>query len=80
MAKINLEAGTKLFVSENLNRYFQKLGWQCRQLLRRNLIFSYKYQNESYIIKYKVKENEKQKKITNEDQLFDLFPEFFEEN
>ena len=80
MGKINLPRGTKLFASENLNRYFQKLGWLCRKLLRGKLISSYTYRNESFVIKYELEEsNMVSKKITSESVLFKLFPDFFSE-
>lgn len=77
MELLNFPAESKLFISEKLNRHYQKLGWHCRQLFRNKNLTSYKYQNEAYMIKFKKNNNEKQKKITHENELFDLFPEFF---
>jgi len=76
MADLNFPNQTELFISENLNRHFQKLGYQLRRLKREDIIVSYKYQNEGFY--YKLVDNgNRSKKITNETDLFNLFPGFF---
>ena len=77
--ELDLPEGTKLFAGENLNEFYRELGWHCRRLKRENLIYHYKYQNEAFFIK--IKENsEKYKKIFHQDDLIELFPDFFAEN
>jgi len=78
MVDFHFSDDTKLFISENLNRYYQKLAWYCRRLKRESLIYSFIFKNESFLLqteKSQVKKN--QIKISNERQLFDLFPGFF---
>ena len=65
----------QIFFAENLNKYFQKIAWLCRKLKKESIIDSFKFQNESFSIK--IQGENRRKKITNEQQLFDLFPGFF---
>ena len=83
LANVNLNSlefpeGTQIFISENLNDFFHKIGWYCRRLKREGLIYSFKYQNESYAVK--VKESSRFFKITHPDKLFENFPDFFAED
>ena len=43
MEELKLPIETKLFISENLNKYYQQLAFECRQLKRSSLIYSFKY-------------------------------------
>lgn len=70
---LNLNPGS-VFISQNLNKFFQHIGYECRQLKRKKLIYSYKYQNEAFFIKMS-KDSNSFKKITNVDILYDKFPE-----
>ena len=78
MSELNYPDSTKLYISENLNAHFSKLGWHCRSLKREGLIQKFKYQNEAYFIYLNQGNNEKLK-ITHEDNLEELFPDFFDE-
>lgn len=75
LADLNLDP-TKLFISENLNKYFQRIGFECRQLKREKLIHSYKFQNEAFFIKYS-EESDSFKKVPYVDTLYELFPDFY---
>ena len=75
MGDVGFPDGTTLYLSENLNPFFQKLTWQCRKLKRQKIIESYKYQNEAVFVK--VSQDSKPKKFVNERQLFETFPGFF---
>ena len=78
MRKLNFPVETQIYLNENLNNYFKRINWQCRKLKNGSLIDSYKYQNESFIIKFVVGNGDpRSKKITHESQLFDIFPDFF---
>lgn len=63
-----------LYISENLNKFYQKIAWHCRQLKREELISSFVFRNESFVIKI---ENEGTKRISHEDELFIMFPGYF---
>ena len=76
MASLDFSEETKLYINENLNRYFSKIGWQCRKLRNGRRIDSYVFKNEAFVIKYGVSGHER--KITKECELFDMFPDFFE--
>ena len=78
MTELNYPDSTKLYISENLNAHFRKLGWHCRSLKREGLIQKFKYQNEAFFINLNQGNNEKLK-ITHEDDLEELFPDFFDE-
>ena len=78
MDTLNLPRDSQLYISENLNRHFQKLAWHCRSLKRNRLIFSFKFQNEAFLIK--ISKEDKSQKITQDKQLFSLFPGFFVDN
>lgn len=75
--EIKLPPNSKIYISENLNRFYQRLGFECRQLKRNKLIYSYKYQNEAFFIKFD-KTDEKHKKITHVDQIVEWFPGFYQ--
>lgn len=77
MESLNFSEETKLSVSENFNRYFNKLAWICRQLKRKNFVSSFTYGNEAFNIKFKKGNREINKKINCEKQLKNLFPDFF---
>ena len=62
-----------VFISPNLNKYFQLIGYECRELKRKKLIHSYKFQNEAFFIKI-TKDSQSFKKITNVDLLYEKFP------
>ena len=53
MSDLNYPNKTRLFISENLNAHYRKIGWNCRRLKRAGLISEFKYQNEAYSIKVK---------------------------
>ena len=78
MPSLNFNEETKLFINENLNRYFSRIGWQCRKLKNGKRINSYVYKNESFVINYGRSGRDINRKITRESQLFDIFPDFFE--
>ena len=78
MESVDLPSSTKLYISPNLNRHFQKLSWHCRRLKKENLISSFKYQNETFVINLGSHERKNIKKINSELQLIELFPEFFQ--
>ena len=78
MNSLKFPEHSKIFLSDNLNRFFQKLAWHCRTLKRNHLIYSFKFQHEAFYIKTDKDENSK--KITHEQQLFTLFPGFFVDN
>ena len=75
MASLNFPQDSKIYLSENLNKFFQKLAWHCRSLKREKLIHSFKFQHEAFLIS--INKDEKSKKITSEQQLFSLFPGYF---
>ena len=62
-----------VFISPNLNKYFQRIGYECRQLKRKKLIYHYKFQNEAFFIQIS-KDSNSFKKITDVDILYDKFP------
>ena len=76
MKNLEFPEETQLFISENLNPFFRKIGWFCRRLKREK--HSYEYQNEAYFIK--VRENSNSYKIVHYDKLFENFADFFNED
>jgi len=70
--KLGFPDDTLLYINPNLNRYFQRLLWKCRTLKRRNKILSFKFQNESVLIKKS--QSERFIKLTGEKHIDDLFP------
>ena len=78
MSSLNFADGSKLFINENLNPYFSRVGWQCRKLKNGKRINSYFFKNESFVINFGSSGCDINKKITRKSQLFDLFPDFFE--
>ena len=62
LGDLGLNSGS-VFISQNLNKYFQRIGFECRQLKRKKLIFGYKYQNKAFYIKLS-KDSDSFKKIT----------------
>lgn len=76
MNELGFSEGTKLYASENLNKYFQDLAWRCRSLKREGLIYNFKYQNEAFFITIKENSNEKLK-VTEKEELFYYFYDFF---
>ena len=75
LIKLKLDK-TPLYISENLNDHYRELAWMCRKLKREGLIFSYKYQNETFIVK--AKENSDTKiKISHRDHLLKYYDDFF---
>ena len=75
LTDLNLD-NKKIFISENLNRYFQRIGFECRELKRGKLIHGYKFKNEAFYIKYS-KDDDSFKKVSYLDTLFELFPNFY---
>ena len=65
---------TKLFFNENFNLYFQRLAWKCRMLKKKQKIYSFKYQNESFFLK--INGSESYTKITTESDFEKMFPSF----
>ena len=75
MVKLKLN-NNPLFISENLNDHYRELSWMCRKLKREGLIFSYKYQNETFVVK--AKENSDSKiKVSHRDHLLKYYNDFF---
>ena len=65
-----------LFISENLNEHYRQLSWMCRSLKREGLIFSYNYQNETFLVK--AKENSDTKiKVSHKNDLLKYYSDFF---
>ena len=73
--KLNFPPSSKIFISHNLNSHYKKLDWRCRSLKKNNHIFSYKFQNEAFLIK--TSKDERAVKIMKEEYLFNIFPGFF---
>ena len=71
---IKLPEGTKIFINQNLNVYFQRLSWKCRVLKRKKQISSFRYQNECFLIK--MSESDKPKKVCSDEDIEKLFPDF----
>ena len=79
MESLNFYKDTKIFINENLNKYFQYLSFRCRELKNSSIINHYKYQNEMFLIKFDDGlGNETTTKINCDDQLFNLFPDFYQ--
>lgn len=71
-----LELNSPLFIGENLNDHFRELAWMCRSLKREGLIHSFKYQNETFIVKAKEKSDSKIK-VSHRDHLLKYYDDFF---
>lgn len=79
MESLNFYKKTKIYINENLNKYYQYLSFRCRELKSSRIITHYKYQNEMFLIKFDDGlGNETTKKINHDSQLFNLFPEFYQ--
>ena len=52
MESLNFYKNTKIFINENLNKYYQYLSFRCRELKSSSIINHYKYQNEMFLIKF----------------------------
>ena len=79
MESLNFYKNTKIYINENLNKYFQYLSFRCRELKISKIINHYKYQNEMFLIKFDDgMGKEKTTKITDDNQLFNLFPDFYQ--
>ena len=76
MDSVNFPKETKIFISENLNRHFSKIAWECRKLKRERLIHSFKFQNEAFIIKCDTGDT-RPLKINDVHTLYLNFPGFF---
>lgn len=77
MSTCGLPVDTAIYVSENLNKFYQKLLWRCRKLKKGNKIKAFKYQNESVIITLK---NDQKKKVLCDEEILEFFPNFDFEN
>ena len=55
MEKLGFSRSTKLFASENLNAHFRELAWRGSSLKRKKLIYSFKYQNEAFLLLLKTR-------------------------
>jgi len=77
MSSINFSPDVNLYFNENLNKYFQYLSWRCCVLKKENIIESYKYQNEMFVLKFKSHGREVTKKFNSDIQLYELFPDFY---
>ena len=79
MESLNFYKNTKIYINENLNKYFQYLSFRCRELKSSKIINNYKYQNEMFLIRFDDgMGKEKTTKITDDNQLFNLFPDFYQ--
>ena len=78
MNSLGFNENSALYFNENLNRYFKYLDWRCRELRSAQIIDSFKYQNEVFVIKFKKNGRDITKKISREQQLFELFIDFYE--
>jgi len=75
--KVELELpNTPLYIGENLNDHYRELAWMCRRLRKENLIYSYKFQNECFLVK--ARENSDSRiKVFHKDDLLKYYNNFF---
>jgi len=70
--------GITHYFNYNLNRFYQKLAWQCRRLKNGSLINSYSYKNEAFYVTFNDQNGKEiSKKIHSQNDLDELFPDFF---
>ena len=78
-AELHFDTSSVLYFSENLTPYNQYLAWKCRELKRANLIYS--TWSSKGLIKISRSMNEKLIPIEDENDIFNLYPNFvFKEN
>ena len=79
MESLNFYKNTKIYINENLNRYFQYLSFRCRELKSSKIINNFKFQYKVFLIKFNNEMgNEITKKINHNSQLYNLFLEFYQ--
>ena len=74
MSKIGFENTTKIYIQDNLSPYFSKLAWKCRKLKKASKINDWWFKNE--LIFLRRTENEAPKKISHNDDIDNLYPDF----
>ena len=73
-SKLGFGNDTKIYVSENVTPYNQRLAWKCRELkIARNI---QKVWGMKGIIKIRQSPNEQADSINNDDDIKYLFPDF----
>ena len=72
-SKLGFANDTKIYVSENLTPYNQRLAWKCRELKRAKKI--HKVWSMTGVIKIRQSPNERAYSINNDDIRY-LFPDF----
>ena len=73
-SKLSFANDTKIYVSENLNPYNQRLAWKCRELKRAKNI--HKVWSMKDVIKIRRSPNERPYSIYNDDGIRYLSPDF----
>ena len=74
MSKISFEKTTKIYIQDKLSPYFSKLAWKCRKLKKASKINDWWFKNE--LIFLRRTENEAPKKISHNDDIDNLYPNF----
>ena len=73
-SKLSFANDTKIYVSENLTPYNQRLAWKCRELKRAKKI--HKVWSMKGVMKIRRSSNEPPYSIYNDDGIRYLFPDF----
>ena len=73
-SKLGFGNDTKIYVSENLTPYNQRLAWKCRELKRAKKI--HKVWSMKGVIKIRRSPNERPYSIYNDNDIRYLFPDF----
>ena len=75
LKRVGIDNQNKIYINEDLSPYMKKLAYFCRKLRKEKIIA--KTKSEYGIIKIKIREDDHRwKKITHEQDLMDIFPDY----